>query len=160
MKERDIINEALVYSSKDMQNAFEAGVKSIKDKLPSLEQAAVDHGAKIMAKQIRKSIEDNLGVFGDEIDEKGNVIQSDANWILQRFREIPSLEGIDHVEKCIVCAGSGEREFYPCIKCIGTVEITRPAEWVDIDVQEMIEARSIPDYRTKSGGRLRVREKD
>jgi hypothetical protein len=53
-----------------------------------LEQATVDHGAKMMAKQIRKSIEDNSGEFGDEIDFRGNVIQSDANWILQRFREI------------------------------------------------------------------------
>jgi DnaJ-class molecular chaperone len=42
MKERDIINEALIYSSKDMQNAFVGGVKSIKDQLPSLEGIVVE----------------------------------------------------------------------------------------------------------------------
>jgi hypothetical protein len=116
------------------------------EKIDLFEQDAIDYGAKMMAKQIRKSIEDNSGVFGDEIDEKGNVIQSDANWILQRFRDIPSLEGIEVEEKCIV--------FHDFTRD----EITRPVEWGDIEIKywEVVKTFYLT---TKSGGRLRVKKK-
>jgi hypothetical protein len=115
MRERDIINEALVYSSKDIQNAFEAGVKSIKDKLPSL-------------------------------------------------------EGIEHVEKCDYCK-DWTKISANCPYCHGTGEITRQAEWGEVMEMVMycfnpgqiklfdIDRNGNIQFILKSGGRLRVKEK-
>ena len=128
MKERDIINEALIYSSKDIQNAFEAGVKSIKDKLPSLE---------------------------------GIMVVEKCEHRIEKIGEL-----------CNPLTGK-------CPLCNETGTITRQAEWGDIDIKKLINAANrLLDYKfpreepydfldllknaltTKSGGRLRVHEKD
>ena len=96
---------------------------------------------------------------------------------------LPSLEGIDHVEKCLNDEGvitpwiSSTPE--GCPLCKGTGTITRQAEWRDIDILYWLtmltrleawitawitdETRDVKGkslLTTKSGGRLRVREKD
>jgi len=99
------------------------------------------------------------------------------------FSHIPSLEGIEHVEKCLNDEGvitpwiSSTPE--GCPLCKGTGTITRQAEWRDIDILYWLtmltrleawitawitdETRDVKGkslLTTKSGGRLRVREKD
>jgi len=52
-------------------------------------------------------------------------------------RNIPSLEGIEHVEKCDYCK-DWTKISANCPYCHGTGEITRQAEWGDIDVRNNI----------------------
>jgi RecJ-like exonuclease len=91
------------------------------------------------------------------------------------FSHIPSLEGIEVDEKCIVCEGwdvwgtegSGEvddggsefrdREFYPCIKCNGKGTITRQATKDEIEEAMDIAKEKKLEFHLKSGGRLRIR---
>ena len=78
------------------------------------------------------------------------------------FSHIPSLEGIEHVEKC----PNTPHNFiyiYTCPACHGTGVITRPAEWGDIDIKKIIlyltdKPITSSPLTTKSGGRLRVTE--
>jgi len=49
--------------------------------------------------------------------------------------QLPSLEGIEHVEKCDYCK-DWTKISANCPYCHGTGEITRQAEWVDIEINE------------------------
>ena len=123
--------------------------------LPDISKA-IEHGARLMAAQIRDSIETGKGVFADEMDENGDIKQSDANWILNKFRELPDISRIEVVEKCPECGGIS----FDCTQCNGTGEIVRAAEWGNIDIMWMIKGYqdNFIDIPTKSGGRLRVKE--
>ena len=77
--------------------------------------------------------------------------------------QLPSLEGIEHVEECPYAHPFREEFLVPCLKCNGTGTITRQAEWGDIDVKAMIRdilftKNYFPSLSTKSGGRLRMKK--
>ena len=112
----------------------------------------------------------DMGVLADQILALfiSNPVWTDID------RNYPSLEGIEVVEKCPVCHNEGwnrvtqdENADYIMPECIchGTGEITRQAEWGDIDVVGILKEVSYYEYEddallaTKSGGRLRVKEK-
>jgi hypothetical protein len=149
--------------------------------LPNEEDIA-NYGAKMMAKQIRKCIEQNSGVFGNKIDEDGNVIQSDANWILEQFRKMPSLEELVVEKKdflntmrCQGCKGEGTipitEDVYhekKCSVCDGTGMIgrgvsTHPAEWDDIEIRTVNPEDEILNdiiYLVSKTGRLRIKKEE
>ena len=105
-----------------------------------------------------------LALFKEQIDrlvQQNNLLTA----------QLPSLGGIDHVEKCIVCAGSGEvddggsefrdREFYPCINCNGTGTISRSAKWGDIEIKIAYTGDVVlldTPYLESKTGSLRVKE--
>jgi len=85
-------------------------------------------------------------------------------------RNIPSLEGIEHVEKCDYCK-DWTKISANCPYCHGTGEITRQAEWGEVMEMVMycfnpgqiklfdIDRNGNIQFILKSGGRLRVKEK-